>query len=301
VGLAQSDRDQSGDGRAHRFLCRIQRNHLVRVPAGPVTIQHPVQLEKDGPVWPPPRDLYRQKSKPERNTSDEILQGFRVQFDQCAAVWLGKVFSMSGYTRRVLGPPPDVDPREYCLAYWSGKTGADRAYPRSHGTWPDLRAPGRLRRFCKGYICEVGCGTGRVAGALRPKRYVGIDINPTAIKRARELYKNHDFRVVDWDDPYPEAQTYLFHTTLLHLPDALLPFVADKLRAHVAPGQRVVIAESMDRRLRARSSVDRSWQRDKADYVAWLSSVGYSVPVKNLRAPIKTDPGFQDYLVMEAP
>ena len=69
-------------------------------------IQHPLQREKDGSEWPPPRNIKKHGGLPGLETSDEILRFVQQKFIQFSADWIGKVFSMSGFTRDILGPPP---------------------------------------------------------------------------------------------------------------------------------------------------------------------------------------------------
>lgn len=72
-------------------------------------IQHPSQIQKDGDVWPPPRDLDRLRPKPGCETSEDILQQFRMWFVAQCMEFKGRVFSMSGFTKDVLGAPPDIE------------------------------------------------------------------------------------------------------------------------------------------------------------------------------------------------
>jgi SAM-dependent methyltransferase len=46
-------------------------------------------------------------------------------------------------------------------------------------------------------ILELGCGTGDLLNALRPKRGVGIDFSPEMVRIARERYPNIEFRTED--------------------------------------------------------------------------------------------------------
>lgn len=80
------------------------------------TIQHPKQREKDGDIWPPPRDLRAHGRKLGEETSDEILATFRRNFLLLADKWLGHVFSMGGYTQSILGSPPRMLPAPSVLA-----------------------------------------------------------------------------------------------------------------------------------------------------------------------------------------
>ena len=74
-------------------------------------IQHPSQIKKDGNDWPPPRDLKLHKPMAGWDTTEEILQQFRMWFVSQCLEFKGRVFSMSGFTKDVLGMPPDINNR----------------------------------------------------------------------------------------------------------------------------------------------------------------------------------------------
>lgn len=72
-------------------------------------MQHPVQIVKDGPTWPPPRDVTTFGLKTGHNTSDEILARFReglVAFVNKNRREIEKrVRAMSGFTMELFGRP----------------------------------------------------------------------------------------------------------------------------------------------------------------------------------------------------
>jgi glycosyl transferase/beta-hydroxylase protein BlmF len=91
---------------------------LCGCPLEASAITHPAQRAKDGDEWPPPRDMEKYSPKPGWNTSEEILESYQTNFFLRADEWRGKVFSMSGFTRNVLGSPPLVRDRRalgYCI------------------------------------------------------------------------------------------------------------------------------------------------------------------------------------------
>jgi len=154
--------------------------------------------------------------------------------------------------------------KQQVIAKWSGEKGKRLVYPGSV-VWPDDDCVSLIRKMCgSGSICEVGCGTGRVASAFQPQQYVGVDINETAIQKAKEDLPSHSFRVIDWDDDLPEADVYLFYTVLLHCPDEELSAVIGRCLR----GKRVVVFESMSHKLR---QIGNEFQRDLEQYeVAFL-------------------------------
>jgi hypothetical protein len=72
-------------------------------------IQHHAQRKKDGCTWPPPQKLkHPQRQAPK--TSVEVLNEFRSEFVRQCLEFEGRVFSMSGFTRDVLGLPVGIKP-----------------------------------------------------------------------------------------------------------------------------------------------------------------------------------------------
>ena len=78
----------------------------------PLSSNRPLYLGTSGrgcvPIratWPPPRDIQIHQSKESWNTSEEILERFRENFARHAEAWKDRVFSMSGFTSEILGPP----------------------------------------------------------------------------------------------------------------------------------------------------------------------------------------------------
>ena len=155
------------------------------------------------------------------------------------------------------------------VKYWSGAKAAKRSYPTEKGRFADPDHVGILQRLCKGFVCEVGCGTGRCSDAFEPDGYVGIDINPEAIEIAKTEKPKHAFKVIRWHDEYPDADTYLFHTCLMHVPDDLLDSVL--LRAK----PRVVIFESM--MLEYSNPEEFNFQRTRDAYKSALQRCGFDM------------------------
>jgi len=89
-----------------------------------------------------------------------------------------------------------------------------------------------------GLILEVGCGTGRTYEALmrrlvlRPHGYVGLDINPAMVERARTRYPRADFRAGDLLSlPFSDGGfgSVVCTDVIQHLPE-LGPPLAEMLR-----------------------------------------------------------------------
>ena len=123
---------------------------------------------------------------------------------------------------------------------------------------------------CKGIVCEVGCGDGRVARHFPVPKYIGVDINPAVVKKAHKRCPHHNFEVIDYDQEYPKAETFLFYTVLLHVPDCALKDIF--ARVVKAGATRIVIYEVMCDWIRDYARHD-NFHRDPSEFVE--AAVGF--------------------------
>jgi len=141
-------------------------------------------------------------------------------------------------------------------------TPAGKANPE--GAWllpylADVAAHGR--------VVEIGCGPGRLACAFKPHAYLGLDLNERSIAEARERNPVHAFDVVQ--DELPQADVYLFHTVLMHVPDDDLGTLLGKIKAPV-----VYVSEMMGRKWR-REGDPPVFNREQSEYVTAFAAHGY--------------------------
>ena len=114
------------------------------------------------------------------------------------------------------------------------------------GDWPSLPVDPALSALVDlveihhgtGPIIEVGCGTGRTHEALmrrlalRPHGYVGVDLSPAMVERARARYPRAEFRAADlYDLPFDDQAfgSVVCTDVLQHLPELDRP-IAEMLR-----------------------------------------------------------------------
>jgi len=90
-------------------------------------------------------------------------------------------------------------------------------------------------------IIEIGCGTGDLLNALKPKRGLGIDISAGMIERARKKYPHLDFAVDDLESLTVEEtfDCVLLVETVGHVDDIQLAF--KQLHKVCKPGTRVIV------------------------------------------------------------
>ena len=100
-------------------------------------------------------------------------------------------------------------------------------------------------------VLEVGCGYGYVTERLRTAlgaEVVGIDVSPTAVERAAELFPESRFVVRDLRDPYDgdlgEFDLVMVKEVLWYVLDELDSFV-DNLRKLTAKGGCVYVCQAI--------------------------------------------------------
>lgn len=153
-------------------------------------------------------------------------------------------------------------------AKWIGTGGVKLAHPADCSDLETVTEK-KLLDVCKGKVCEVGCGTGRIAKYFSPSKYLGLDINHAAIAVAEKKYPKHKFDLIMWESLYPTADTYLFFTVLMHIPDGEVFHIIKKL------DRRVVVVESLGRWLRDYGR-GNNYQRDPFEYRDLFKQIGMS-------------------------
>ena len=68
-------------------------------------------------------------------------------------------------------------------------------------------------------VLELGCGTGRLLAALKPRRGLGIDISPAMIRQARKQYPGLEFQVGDMEnlDNFDETFDFIILSDVIGL------------------------------------------------------------------------------------
>ena len=127
-------------------------------------------------------------------------------------------------------------------------------------------------------IVDFGCGYGRLCGAFDPAKYLGVDINESAIEAARAGHPGRTFQTLSAIGALPPSDLYLAYTVFLHLDDAALKNV---LREMAGSAQWIVIVEilgdaPLDRGDACRFRPHSVYHRTKQDYRNLLSAYDFS-------------------------
>lgn len=131
-------------------------------------------------------------------------------------------------------------------AYWQGEDGIRNVIPQRKGNrFPEgFSVLGWLAsRYHMWDVVEIGCGYGRLAPAFKPTKYIGLDPNEEAIRKAKSDNPDHLFGVID-GYRYPTSEMKLLWTVLMHIPDDEYDECLDALTATTT--KRIVISEIMD-------------------------------------------------------
>ncbi len=89
-----------------------------------------------------------------------------------------------------------------------------------------------------GDVFDFGCGAGTLAAYCAPERYVGFDIDATALAAARRNFPSHTF-VSELPPPEPAFDTVAMLASIEHLPEP--DETLRMLRGLVRGGGRIVL------------------------------------------------------------
>ena len=121
-------------------------------------------------------------------------------------------------------------------------------------------------------VIEVGCGDGRLAPAFPPKTYFGIDVNPEAIRAAREANPAHRFAVYQHGETMPYSPYKLLYTVLLHIHDDA---IQDMVSLLTESSEAVLVAEILGRQYRRKVGKPPVFNRDGTDYDKLFGACGW--------------------------
>jgi ubiquinone/menaquinone biosynthesis C-methylase UbiE len=82
----------------------------------------------------------------------------------------------------------------------------DDAYCTAKDIAENLLVRGHLRRHLDNrHVIDLGCGTGLLLELhkVEPGQYVGLDLSPGMLERARRKFPEHEFRCADMEDEWP--------------------------------------------------------------------------------------------------
>ena len=135
-------------------------------------------------------------------------------------------------------------------------------------------------------LLELGCGCGvPVAQILAPEYdYLGVDISPVQVERAKDLVKNADFQTADISQlTFPDEQfaAIISFYTIIHLPLAEQPALLANIYRWLRPGGYFMATVGHT----AWTGTEADWlgaemywsTADEVTYQQWLIELGFEL------------------------
>lgn len=133
-------------------------------------------------------------------------------------------------------------------------------------------------------ILDFGCGYGRLSKSFDKEKYLGIDLNPNAIKIAKENNPDYNYQEFCVDSiSFPEADLCMAYTVFLHLDDVTLKDTLKKLTKTIK--KNFIISEILGREWR-RDGFPLVFNREKDEYIGIMKKFGFEFD-KEIRRPYK--------------
>lgn len=128
-----------------------------------------------------------------------------------------------------------------------------------------------------GRVTELGCGYGRLCNAFPQEDYYGVDINPEAISKARELFRGYRFDVINSPYDLVGGTLLLAYTVFLHMPDEMLIQWVCEMRNRY---HYIAVCELLGRDWRKTAGSTPVFNRDLNDYVDLLAPFTLSAEIR---------------------
>ena len=179
-------------------------------------------------------------------------------------------------------------------AFWK-KEGLRHIKPNTGKEFPEgFNVLGYLEKWANGRrVVEIGCGYGRLCGAFPVDEYIGYDINPQAVEKAKRMFPDYPFFPLEDSVLFP-SDLVMFYTVLLHIPDES---IIDFIKSVTGFAPNVLVAEVMGRKWR-RQGNPPVFNREPAEYDEIFKEAGF-LPIKRQALPYKryknTDITFIEY------
>lgn len=105
-------------------------------------------------------------------------------------------------------------------AHWT-RDNMSNIIPGGHGRFPEGWNPlvvlNEFYDFTNQIVLDYGCGYGRLCDTFDPLLYIGVDINPKAVKQAKQMHPKYCFEETDGFKDLPKADALLAYTVFNHL------------------------------------------------------------------------------------
>ena len=144
--------------------------------------------------------------------------------------------------------------------------------PSNWGEFPEGFDPRKVisnihRWIGGGSITELGCGYGRLCQSFSADKYKGLDINPNAILKAKDLFPGYEFQIIKEPSELSGGDILMAYTVFLHMPDDVL---LDWIESAKNLYKYIVVCELLGRSWRNMAGTVPVFNRDIEEYIAIL-------------------------------
>lgn len=157
--------------------------------------------------------------------------------------------------------------------WWRDNAGLAHIVPPGTGNGPEaFSVRAALHEFVRPHetVLDFGCGVGRNTRCFVPERYVGVDVNLSALLQCEAHHPQYRFELAE--DVLPRADVALAYTVLLHVPDDALDVTVARL-AHAV--RRVIVVEILGRKWRGKPGANpQTFNRELQEYVDTFADHG---------------------------
>ncbi len=181
--------------------------------------------------------------------------------------------------------------------YWTDDN-MQNVIPLGYGDFPEGFHPGELIRdilkdIPYNKILDFGCAYGRLSRAFDPEKYIGIDLNPNALKKARENNPDYTYIEIDVNSEYPGCDVAFAHTVFLHNDDETLLSILKRLKK--AGCKYIVVSDVMSKDFH-NGFIPPTYHRSLDDYNKLMSEAGFSFvsETKRIYKRYKEDERYKD-------
>lgn len=119
--------------------------------------------------------------------------------------------------------------------YWTDDN-FQNIIPLNYGKYPEGFHPGEvveneiLKDIDYNIILDYGCGYGRLTDAFDKEKYIGVDLNPNAIAKAKENNPGYRYLEINMDSTLPECDIAFANAVFLHNDDKMLSSIVTRLK-----------------------------------------------------------------------
>lgn len=172
--------------------------------------------------------------------------------------------------------------------YWTSDD-MNNVIPLNHGQTPEGFDPKEILRklteeISFDSVLDFGCGYGRISQTFPAEKYTGIDLNPNALKKARENNPGYKYEETFVNaQSYPVSDLTYAYTVFLHLDDETLENILSKLSN--TTGKYFIIAEILGKEwANMGQSIPPTYCREKEEYESLMKKQGFEL-IKEMDLP----------------